>query len=194
MPKAANKGQSLKINPTLDEIIADDNDLLVTDENGVIRVVYATTNHFDVASDDQILVLGFRSLNEVKPGALEFNLSGTGTIANKYGEEDDDAYLTMPKIFVQGNEAEAGFDFTGYPNPFNGEASLSYTIPENGTVTLNVYNALGERICEPVNEMQMSGQHTVTFSSKDLPAGMYTFRLEFNGSNESKCFVIKMVH
>ncbi len=194
MPKAANKCQSLRINPTLDEIIADDNDLLVTDENGVIRVVYATTNHFDVASDEQILVLGFRSLNEIKPGALEFNLSGTGTIANKYGEEDDDAYLTMPKIFVQGNEAEAGFDFTGYPNPFNGEASLSYTIPENGTVTLNVYNALGERICEPVNEMQMSGQHTVTFSSKDLPAGMYTFRLEFNGADESKCFVIKMIH
>ncbi len=194
MPKTSGKSESVKINPTLDEIIADDNDLLVTDENGVIRVVYATTNHFDVDANDEVIRLGFRPVKNLSQGEVEFSMNGTGVIGDQYGNENEDAYLTMPKIFVQGKDVVAGFDFTGYPNPFTGNATLNYTIPENGTVKLSVYNAIGEQISELVNEMQMSGQHAVIFSPKDLPAGMYTFRLEFNGSDESKCFVIKMVH
>jgi len=194
MPKAVNKNGTVKINPTLEEIIADNNDLLVTDIDGIIRVVFATTDHFDVTSEDEIIRLGFQSLNKLDQGELEFNLSGTGVIANQYGQENDETYLLMPKIFVQGNDADAGFEFAGYPNPFNGDATLTYNIPENGTVKLNVYNAIGELVSELVNETQISGKHSVNYLPQDLPAGMYTFKLEFTGPDKSKCMVLKMVH
>jgi len=194
MPKANQKNAAVKINPTLNEIISDDNDLLVTDENGVIRVVFATTDHFNVNPNDEIIRLGFRPIKGRNQGNIDFDLSGTGVIGNQYGEENEDAFLTMPKIFVQGNNTTDEFVFTGFPNPFNGEATLSYTIPENGTVKLSVYNALGERISELVNEMKMSGQYTVSFSPKDLPAGMYTFKLDFSGKNISKCMILKLLH
>jgi len=194
MPKAGNKQGNVKINPSLDEIIADNNDLLVTDENGVIRIVFATTNDFDVDASDEIVKLGFRSLSDLKSGDIGFELSGTGVIGNKYGEENEDAYLIMPKIFVQSDDVEAGFDFAGYPNPFGGDANLTYSLPENGSVKLNVYNAIGELVTTLVNEDQTSGKHTVTFSPKNLPAGMYTFRLEFAGVDKSKCLVLKMLH
>jgi len=194
MRHATKKGGTVRINPTLDEIIANNDDLLVTDENGVIRVVYATTNNFDVATNDEIITLGFRSNKVMNRGELDFELAGTGVIGNQYGEENEDAYLIMPKVFVEGNDIDAGFDFAGYPNPFSGEATLTYNLPENGTVKLKVYNAIGELVSELVNESQESGKHTVVFAPKSLTAGMYTFRLEFTGAKKTKCLVLKMIH
>jgi len=189
-----NEKGAVKINPSLEEIIANDNDLLVTDDHGTIRVVYATTNHFDVAPNDEMIVLAFRPLKDLQQGEIEFALSGTGVIGNQFGEENDDAYLLMPKVFVQGDGLDAGFDFSGYPNPFNGEATITYNIPEDGSVKLNVYNAIGELVTILVNEKQESGKHNVVFSQKDLAAGMYTFKLEFSGINKSKNLILKMIH
>ena len=189
-----NKGTSTKINPSLEEIIADDNDLLVTDENGVIRVVYATTNHVDVDANEEIIILGFEPRVEMSSGLLDFSLGGTGVIGDQYNERPD-AYLIIPKIFVQNNsEIDNDFEFSGYPNPFNGEAKFSYNLPENGLVKLNVYNAIGEVVSEIVNESQNSGKHTVVFSIDDLPSNLYTFRLEFTGSGKTKSLVLKMIH
>ncbi len=194
MPGVGKNISATTINPTLDEIIANDNDLLVTDEDGIIRVVYATTSHFDVAAGDKVLVLGFRPLKPLVSGELEFNLSGTGVIADMYGNENEDAFLVMPKIFVQDDNMEAGFEFSGYPNPFSGNATLSYSLPENGSVKIEVFNAIGELVSVPVNEMQAQGKHTAEFASDGLPAGMYTFRLEFTGTEISKSMVLKLVH
>jgi len=185
---------TLKINPSLEEIITQNNDLLVTDEHGTIRVVYATTNHFDVAPNDEILVLVFQPLKGLQPGEIDFTLSGNGVIGNQFGEENEDTYLNKPRIFVQGNNADAGFEFSGYPNPFNGEATLTYNIPESGTVTLNVYNAIGELVTELVNENMESGKHSVVFSQKNLASGLYTFKLEYTGSGKSKNLILKLVH
>jgi len=194
MSNTGKKSGAIKINPTLEEIIAANNDLLVTDDQGIIRVVYATTDYFDIAANVELVRLGFLALSDPGRGELDFDLNGTGLIANQYGEINSDAYLTMPKIFVQGNNTEAGFEFAGYPNPFSGSATLTYNLPENGTVKLNVYNAIGELVSELVNETQISGKHEVVFSQKDLSAGMYTFKLEFSGLNESKNMLLKMIH
>jgi len=193
IPGTNNKTDAIKFNPSIDEIIADDNDLLVTDENGVIRIEYATTKYFDIAANEQIINLGFRSLRSTGPGELKFKLNGTGVIADQYGEENEDAYLIMPKVFVQSNQTEAGFDFTAYPNPFDNDVTINYTIPEKGIVNLKIYNTLGKLIKELVHEEQKGGKHSVNYTQGNLPAGLYTFKLEFSGINKSKCMVLKLV-
>ena len=194
MPKTTNKNGRVKINQTLDEVIANENDLLVTDEDGTIRVVFATTNHYDVDANDVMIVLGFKPHHKLNSGKLEFTLSGSGIIANQYGEENDETYLLMPKIFVQGSETETGFEFTGYPNPFSEGTTITYNLPENGTVKLTVYNILGEQVSELVNEAQKSGKHSVTFSPKNLQTGMYTFKLEFTGTDKSTNLILNLIH
>ncbi|HOY30817.1 MAG TPA: T9SS type A sorting domain-containing protein [Bacteroidales bacterium] len=192
MPGTGNKNGSVKINPTMEEIIAADDDLLVTDENGVIRVVFATTDHFNVAANDEIIRLGFHSLHNMKQGPSGFILDGTGVIGNQYGEENEDAYLIMPRIFVQGSNANAGLEFAGYPNPFSGLVKLTYNIPEQGHVTIKVFNALGEIVAIPVNETQHNGRHIIGFSGTNLPAGIYSFKLEYDGPKKSEHAVLKI--
>jgi len=194
LPKAMKKSGQLKINPTLEELMANDDDLLVTAENGVIRVVYVTTQYYDVAANDVLIILGFRPLNNISPGMFDPDLSGTGIMANRYAEAYEDAYLLMPKIFIQGDMTDAGFRFTAFPNPFFSEATLTYNLPENGSVKLMVYNSIGELVGELVNEPQVSGKHMIDFPSNGLPRGMYTFKLEFSGQHSSKCLTLKMMH
>jgi len=195
MPNTGDSNGVFKINPSLQEIIDNNHDLLVTDDSGIIRVVFATTNFFNVQNNDIMIYLGFRPLYELEPGELNFKLFGTGIIANQYGEEaKDEDYLLMPKIFVQGNHGEAGFDFTGYPNPFNGSTTLTYNLPENGKVKLSVYNTLGVCVAELVNETQMSGKHTVVFSTDNQQTVIYTVRLDFIGEQNSNCAILKMTH
>ncbi|HOY31637.1 MAG TPA: hypothetical protein PKW80_07130 [Bacteroidales bacterium] len=194
MPGAGDKSSAVTINPTLEEIIASDDDLLVIDEDGVIRVVYATTGYYDVATGAELIRLGFRAKRDPGKGALDFELSGTGVIGNRYGEEDEDAYLLMPRVFVQGNHADTGFGFMGYPNPFDGEVALVYTLPEDGMVKIDAYNAIGEMVSGLVNESRSAGKHTLLFSAKTLPAGMYTFKLEFAGTQKSEQAILKMIN
>ncbi|HNW70272.1 MAG TPA: immunoglobulin domain-containing protein [Bacteroidales bacterium] len=193
MPAAANKSGNIKINPAMEEIISGDNDLLVTDDGRVIRVVFATTDHFDVAAGEVMIVLGFRAINLQSTGTAEFMLSGTGVIGNQYGEVNDDTYLIMPRVLIQGSANTTGFEFAGYPNPFSGDATLTYQIPEKGTVNIKVFNVLGELVTVLINESQPCGRHTIDFSGKNFPAGIYSFKLEFEGLHNSGREVLKMI-
>jgi len=194
MPRTNGSKSGIKINPSLEEIIANDNDLLVTDENSQIRVVFATTDHFDVSAGDQLIVLGFSVRNDIVNAKDEFTLSGTGVVADQYGEENEGMYLVMPKVFMQGNSDDAGFEFSGYPNPVTENATISYNLPEAGTVRLVVYNSIGEAVRELVNETQANGKHSVIFTPGILPQGIYTFKLEFVSAEKSHCMVLKMVY
>ncbi len=193
MTAANKKIKAGKINPSLEEIIAQDEDILVTDIDGVIRVVFATTQHFDVVAQDEVLRLGFRALSKPVPGHLDFSLSGTGIIADQYGIANEDASLIMPKIFVQGSDGEYGFGFTAYPNPFSAEATLTYTTPESGHVSIKVHNALGELLAVHENNIQAAGTYTTTLSGQDLPSGIYLLKMDFEGAETTKTVLMKMI-
>ncbi|HOV11804.1 MAG TPA: M14 family zinc carboxypeptidase [Bacteroidales bacterium] len=194
MPQMKTKGTPTKINPSLEEIIADNNDLLVTDDNGRIRVVFATTGFFDVKAHDTVITLGFISQNTAIQGIVELLSPGTGLIGDQYGNEVTDAYLMIPKVFVQNNSGhQDDIYFSGYPNPCNEEASIRYNLTDNGSIVLKVYNSIGEQVTELVNEARQHGTYETIFSTKNLPDGFYTLKLEIAGSKKSSCRILKMI-
>ncbi|MBE0538076.1 MAG: T9SS type A sorting domain-containing protein [Ignavibacterium sp.] len=64
-----------------------------------------------------------------------------------------------------------------YPNPFNPSTKISYSIKEEGLVTLNVYDILGKEIAILVNEIQPAGFYEVEFNASSLPSGMYIYKI-----------------
>ncbi len=195
MPSVHTKGGALAINPSLEEVIASNDDLLVTDENGKIRVVFATTEFFETQANDQLITFVFEPLKDLPAGILEFNLTGTGIIGNQYGAEVTDAFLLMPKFFIQGDESpEMDLNISGFPNPFSDQANIVYQIPDDGNVILQVYNVLGALVAELENGLQQKGTHKVVFDAEELPAGLYSFKLVFDTGNKIESKVLKLVH
>lgn len=64
-----------------------------------------------------------------------------------------------------------------YPNPFNPSTTISFSIPNNGLVTLKVYDIPGTEVAELVNEVKGAGNYSVTFNASELPSGIYFYTL-----------------
>jgi hypothetical protein len=69
-----------------------------------------------------------------------------------------------------------------YPNPFNPTTAIQYQLPEDGKVTLEVYNLIGQHVKTLVNQLQTAGiQHQVWDGTNDIgkivPTGVYFYQL-----------------
>lgn len=77
-----------------------------------------------------------------------------------------------------------------FPNPFNPETVIKYSLAEEGTVKIKVINILGAVVSEPVNETKPAGEYSLKFrpSEAALPSGIYFYSIEVNSLNGNKAF------
>ena len=70
-----------------------------------------------------------------------------------------------------------------YPNPFNPITTLRYDLPEQGFVTITIYDMLGREIKSLVNTAQEAGFKSVTWNAtndhgKPVSAGVYLYQIQ----------------
>ena len=73
-----------------------------------------------------------------------------------------------------------------YPNPFNPSTKISYSIKEEGLVTLKIYDILGKEIATLVNENKPAGIYEVEFNASALPSGMYIYKIQSGSFTDVK--------
>lgn len=69
-----------------------------------------------------------------------------------------------------------------YPNPFNPETTISYSLAEAGHTRLDIYNLKGQLVRCLVSSQMMAGDHEVVWNGRDdhnraVSSGMYLIRL-----------------
>lgn len=92
----------------------------------------------------------------------------------------DGSYMLSNVIEVETNQLTKFNLYANYPNPFNPETVINYEIPQDGIVSLKVYDILGNEIATLVEENQKGGKHSVSFntSSYNLSSGVYIYKLQ----------------
>jgi hypothetical protein len=100
---------------------------------------------------------------------------------NPHKENQIDQELSVLKYFLSDN----------YPNPFNPNTTIRYSIPNKSFVTLKVYDMLSREVAELVKEELETGNFEKTFDASSLASGVYIYRISAmkNGKilfNESK--------
>jgi hypothetical protein len=78
-----------------------------------------------------------------------------------------------------------------YPNPFNPITTIKYSLPKRNRVTIEVYNALGQKVRTLVNREESAGSYTITWdgtnaSGKSVSTGVYLYRFQAGNHIESK--------
>ncbi|HRQ31224.1 MAG TPA: T9SS type A sorting domain-containing protein, partial [Saprospiraceae bacterium] len=118
--------------------------------------------------------------------------------------QGSDGYLYICRL-TQGTIVRLVHDLTGisnnnipvdfslsqnYPNPFNPVTSIKYEMPQNGFVTLKIFNVLGMEISSLVNQTKRQGTHEVTWNASDFPSGVYFYELNVDGFSERKKMIL----
>jgi len=68
--------------------------------------------------------------------------------------------------------------FNNYPNPFNPCTTIEFSLATNTHVELSVYNLLGEKVADLINSYKTKGRYSAVFNGKDIPSGIYIYRLK----------------
>jgi len=81
--------------------------------------------------------------------------------------------------------------YQNYPNPFNPVTSINFDLPERNTVTLKIFNVLGEVVAVLVNnESKPVGRYSVEFDAANLPSGVYYYELRAGDYTQTKKMVL----
>ncbi|MCD4650421.1 MAG: CotH kinase family protein [Candidatus Cloacimonetes bacterium] len=80
------------------------------------------------------------------------------------------------------NPVSAVLSLSSYPNPFNPETNIYFTIPEAGHVQLSIYNIKGQRVITIADARYKKGEHSVKWNGLDanqreVASGVYFYRI-----------------
>jgi len=70
---------------------------------------------------------------------------------------------------------------TSYPNPSNSSAQISFTLPREEHVRLELYTSSGRFVRTLVDGRERRGEHTVPVEMSSLPSGVFFYRLVIGG-------------
>jgi hypothetical protein len=64
-----------------------------------------------------------------------------------------------------------------YPNPFNPSTTIEYSVPQESFVNLTVYDILGNKVADLVNNARSAGTYKADFNASNLSSGIYIARM-----------------
>ena len=73
-----------------------------------------------------------------------------------------------------------------YPNPFNPVTNISYGIPLETHISLNIYNVEGKKIITLTEGIKSAGTHIVEWNAEGFPSGVYFVKLDADGFSETQ--------
>ncbi len=108
-----------------------------------------------------------------------------GTVQYTEGIAVANAHLTLERVIPAQFTLEQN-----YPNPFNPSTVISYGLPSDSRVLLEVYNTLGERVMILVDEYQQAGMHEVVLRNASLGSGLYFYRIRAGNFAETRKLIL----
>jgi len=84
-----------------------------------------------------------------------------------------------------------------YPNPFNNQTNINFSIKEHGFVELKIYDIKGRLIKQVINQKLEGGEYDVTWNGKDgnnkrCSSGIYLMNLKLDKINKKAEKIIMM--
>lgn len=95
------------------------------------------------------------------------------------------------------DEAELPKEFglrQNYPNPFNPTTLIQYALPKTSEVKIHIFNILGQKVRNLVDERQDPGYKMIRWNGKDdsgkeVGSGIYFYRIVAQANNGGEDFV-----
>ena len=117
--------------------------------------------------------------NDPFNGTREIVLNGRGVLPNQI-KNSEDIISPINCSFIQAN-----------PNPFNAMTEISYSIPKDGNVLMQLFDIKGRMLETILDNQKKTGLHTKELSFNEYPSGFYFLRIETSEFNSTIKLVLE---
>ena len=117
--------------------------------------------------------------------ALNYHLMDAGPL----GRSSDN--LWIDHFILTGNDLGNSVPETfllrqNFPNPFNPNTEIVFSVPERSNVSIKIYDALGKQIAELVNGTYDSGNYSFSFDGSNFASGVYFYKMVAGSFQDTK--------
>ena len=161
-------------------------------EGGTFRIEFAGE---DKTGDvDVPVTTGWQTWTTVSaPATLESGIQVMRFVSETAGFNVNFFEIQAPTTAVLPDLPLAGYAlYPCYPNPFNPATTISYDLPDQVNVDLNVYDVAGKLVRKLISAQSTgAGRHEVVWNGRDetgrvVPAGVYFYRLDAGRYSETR--------
>lgn len=182
-------------------------------------VFYDRRNHSDLKTDVYLAISrdGGNSFENIKISESPFipnnsvffgdytNISASNNIIRPVWARMDNFKMSILTALIDGSESsqtseepkfeESFFElFNNDPNPYNEKTAISFKLHRNSTVNLEIYNTLGNKISNQLNNKFFdAGKHTIVIDNAELnlKPGIYYYVFRVENKFKSKKMIIQ---
>jgi hypothetical protein len=150
-----------------------DSALYGTDEDGGVAIL--STQKYTINPEDSVEVYFAMALGTDEASMLESMAEAESkyTLITSVKRQDD----VIPSVYSLEQN---------YPNPFNPSTKISFEIPSKETVTLKIFNVLGQEVTTLINNELDAGKYTLDFNASSLASGMYIYQITAGNFHATK--------
>ena len=121
----------------------------------------------------------------------DVNQSSGSKLNYRLKQIDTDGKFEYSKTIEVNLNTPAKFELSqNYPNPFNPTTTIGWQSPADGLQTIKVFTMLGKEVATLVNEYKPAGRYLVQFDAKDLPSGIYFYKIQAGNFSDVKKMIL----
>ena len=156
------------------------------------------SNKFDV--ERETIGTNWVTIGSVKAAVLsnspkQYSYSDKNLQSGKYQYRlkmiDNDGTFEYSKIIETEVAVPQNYELNqNFPNPFNPNTVISYSLPSASNVKLIVFNSLGQTVKVLENGFKNAGTYSVNFNAAELPSGTYFYKIEAGQFSQIKKMIL----
>jgi hypothetical protein len=153
----------------------------VSGDEDVLVPANWTEYYYDISNyDNQQVYIAVRCVSD---DAFVFYVDNFSVHTDLTSNEDEFAPVAVTQL--AGN----------YPNPFNPETTISYSMKEAGSVSIDIYNIKGQLVKHLVKGDMAAGNHTVVWNGTDnnnraVSSGVYFYKMNSGNYSSTKKMIM----
>lgn len=149
--------------------------MFINDESGSGKIYFDPDAGLDISEfnvGDEIKVIGVKTV-----------YNNEGQVQPGYQPEIEKIFTSI--VFKDNKLPEQAGLISNYPNPFNPETTILYTVLNPGVVELSIFNVNGKKVTEVVHQRQGRGEYRIKWNGisadgKVLASGIYYYQLKID--------------
>lgn len=130
-------------------------------------------------------VNGYGTTTEMKSYSFSDKSLNAGTYYYRLKQIDFNGAFEYSNVIEVDVSSPQQFELSqNYPNPFNPSTTISFSLPQSSSVTLKVYDVIGNEVAILVDEVKSAGQYNISFNASNLSSGVYFYSINAGNFSE----------